>query len=1304
MRSAGFEAYAYATRCHRVGLALIAAWLAAGSIGAQAATIYVRAQGDDRADGQSAKTAFQTLDRAAAALNHGDNLVIGPGTYPAAAVLAERYSADGALMRVSGDESGRQTGDPAGPVVIENRDLAQPALRFSRFRNLEIAGLTFRGAGDGLVLDNCRGVRIARCTFSGLRRGISARTVEGLQIESCVVAQCTVGISLFACSQTRLAHATVVNASTAGALVLGCGPGSIRNSILAGNNSNFVLDRISAPSWSSDANVIHGTSGPWGLAPMVYFAAEWYAAAGQDRHSVYVVPSFADPSKGDYRVAPQVVWPGGLPGAQVGAALDPAVTNDRDGRPFRVRDGAVCAGAYDYPDPQPGPGWRALKVALQVPAGRRLSAGIYRPDGSLLRTLVADVAGVRELWWDGRDDLGQPVVAGDYQVRTSVHDVRIEDDGHFGDNGNPLGTYNCDNGDRLVVLPDGRFVVSTIYDEAGIPLRFYSASGQSLAGVNLAEKDIWGLATAGDGFVAGVNLTVARVGADGDRMKMATGAPNYPLLAAGEALPTGARPAGLAVIGTTVYAALPGLDVVRSLDLATGNKLADWKLAAPADLAAAPDGLLWAISGTEVVALKADGQVAKRFPTGLTAPRYLAANATQLAVVDRVGRRIAVLDAANGKVVHTLFQAWPADRWSPVSGALLRDPRGVAFLPDGRLLVCEAARIRAIWPDTARVSLTVESNFMDVAVPHPTKPEFVYCHGGTAFRVDPASGAWQREAEGPASPGFGSVSTPVVLGGRPFVVAFVPATTVTRTVDGAERKQGVSQMHFLDVSEPLKPRLAGVLERPANWAYATVAFTREGHLVERMTSSKGGYALRFHVVPFTGLDAQHNPRYDVAAARVVGPENDPTARDMGYNGGFSVDPVTDDFYYMAVTAQHKKMVPAWGASGTGVGRSRPDGTPLWFALSSGGNYTSLDCVNDGRQSWILAGKDFGGQLDLFDADGLRLATGNWGWPCNWQMGFVDLRFAVQAYMRPDGKPGVWVEDDNVGRFARARLDGADTLQKATLPLVWDGQGAAAGVPPLADLPEVAQPLAQPLRLARVPELKVDGAWQAWEQAGVVPQVISLPTVTWGRSWPDDLFQTYRAGTSIGALAHDGRFLYVYFVVADDTPHFDAEAPGMMWAFDSVELWLEEEQIGIGFTRDGQPSLFKYRYHNREGKEWAANYAMPQGQVWGQTYASLATHPLGRQLASATGVSFEGKPGYALMARIPFDEIKLVGGIAGRLGGQIQPMTGAAGETIRIGVAFDGINAWGREQDFKVYWPIGLMFSDPTRNVPFVLAP
>ncbi len=130
-------------------------------------------------------------------------------------------------------------------------------------------------------------------------------------------------------------------------------------------------------------------------------------------------------------------------------------------------------------------------------------------------------------------------------------------------------------------------------------------------------------------------------------------------------------------------------------------------------------------------------------------------------------------------------------------------------------------------------------------------------------------------------------------------------------------------------------------------------------------------------------------------------------------------------------------------------------------------------------------------------------------------------------------------------------------------------------------------------------------------------------------------------------------------------------------------------------------MFKYRFHDRAGKQYAAGYALPDANIWGRVLASLAEHPLSRCLAVATGKTFDGRPGYVLNAKIPVEEVKLVGGIAGRRGDQILPMTGQPGAVLRIGVAIDCISYWGREQDYKVYWPCGLMFSDPTRNVPFV---
>ncbi|MGA2031049.1 MAG: right-handed parallel beta-helix repeat-containing protein [Thermoguttaceae bacterium] len=364
--------------------------------------------------------------------------------------------------------------------MIRADNAASPALAIHRFRNVRISGLTFRGPGQGLKIERSSGVVVQRCSFDGLSRALILGQCQDVRVESSVFSRCTLGVFCQSSVRTRLAHLTVAGASAAGILALSCGEGAIRNCLLTGNNTNLIADEISGPAWTSDHNVLEGSTGPWGSVPVIAKVYEWASASGQDRHSVHVTPAFQDPDRYDLHPAATVTWAGGLPGAQVGQVLDPKVELDRDGRPLTVRAGAVCAGAYAYPaEPKPAAGWRWLPLSL-CGRGPRQSAAVYAADGTLLRTLVADAAGVHELCWDGRDDLGQPVPPGRYQVRAITHDARLVDDGAVGDNGNPLGAYNCDNADRVVSLPDGGFIVTTIYDEAGYPLRRYSASPSSL--------------------------------------------------------------------------------------------------------------------------------------------------------------------------------------------------------------------------------------------------------------------------------------------------------------------------------------------------------------------------------------------------------------------------------------------------------------------------------------------------------------------------------------------------------------------------------------------------------------------------------------------------------------------------------------------------------------------------------------------------------------------------------------------------------------------------------------------------------
>ncbi len=166
---------------------------------------------------------------------------------------------------------------------------------------------------------------------------------------------------------------------------------------------------------------------------------------------------------------------------------------------------------------------------------------------------------------------------------------------------------------------------------------------------------------------------------------------------------------------------------------------------------------------------------------------------------------------------------------------------------------------------------------------------------------------------------IGSPGQSVVLGGRPFIVYF--------------NWTGHGELCLVDVSDPLQPRKALEYHNGDNvlpgWAYSTICFTKDGDIVV-----SGNYKVSFSLIKFTGLDARNNPTFDFAHPRKIGSDVDPVAgRGMKSIEALASDRTTGDIYYLAVSEDHHKMVPAWGADGTGVGKTTPDGAPKWFALT-----------------------------------------------------------------------------------------------------------------------------------------------------------------------------------------------------------------------------------------------------------------------------------------------------------------------------------------------------------------------------------
>ena len=289
-------------------------------------------------------------------------------------------------------------------------------------------------------------------------------------------------------------------------------------------------------------------------------------------------------------------------------------------------------------------------------------------------------------------------------------------------------------------LSDGGFIVTTTYDEAGYPLRRYSSSGQPIFASNLAQKDYMAIALAGDNIYAAVGKGARRDWSASScpaTARMANGAADYRLFADGEkAGPVG----GLAVIGGQVYVAASGLNVVRVIDLATG--------------AARPTGLCrqsptWRPTPR---APCGDFRQGRGRPGSLRASPA-ACQRTGEAAVPGSGHRPSGRGGPHGRQARHLGlcqRKGGADdgqpRARPVDAGLAPDVQrsaGMRFLGDGRLVLTEHARVRILWPETGRISGDFVSDFMDQAVVHPTRPEYVYCYMGV-FRVDP-----KNERRGP---------------------------------------------------------------------------------------------------------------------------------------------------------------------------------------------------------------------------------------------------------------------------------------------------------------------------------------------------------------------------------------------------------------------------------------------------------------------------------------------------------------------------------------------------------------------------
>ncbi|MBX3377019.1 MAG: DUF1565 domain-containing protein [Phycisphaeraceae bacterium] len=128
---------------HPRSLALVTiVGLPAVCLGQQA--YYVRASGNDAANGLSPTNAFRTISKAMSVANAGSTVYIGAGTYPGT-LTPSRSGTTTQPIRFIADIDGTQTGD-AGVVLVTSA--ATSCLDLKSRNYIHLTGLTFEGATD----------------------------------------------------------------------------------------------------------------------------------------------------------------------------------------------------------------------------------------------------------------------------------------------------------------------------------------------------------------------------------------------------------------------------------------------------------------------------------------------------------------------------------------------------------------------------------------------------------------------------------------------------------------------------------------------------------------------------------------------------------------------------------------------------------------------------------------------------------------------------------------------------------------------------------------------------------------------------------------------------------------------------------------------------------------------------------------------------------------------------------------------------------------------------------------------------
>jgi hypothetical protein len=732
---------------------------------------------------------------------------------------------------------------------------------------------------------------------------------------------------------------------------------------------------------------------------------------------------------------------------------------------------------------------RAVPFKFDLAHEGRTSAGVFRRDGTLLRTLWSGVwyaAGPHAGDWDGADDRGVKAPAGRYEVRVLSSDAKYVWEGVLGntsDDKTGPGVFHFISMVGGMAIAGKTAFIAAGYNEANSSLARYSTDAPGKKTSILSKgATFWKVATDGDrvywagedsnvandGFViatrAGDDTEVVFDARHAQRRAIRYGMTYASAIDVVEGM--GAEPSGIAVQrrGAFLFVSRAGMNSVHVVDKLTGRPVHAYAFERPGDLAVDDDDALWIIRtvrGARVVqrmTVDAQGFLSPGpVLAGLVRPLALGAARAVLVVDGGASQQVKAYDSRTDAALWTLGRAGgyandprvTSDRFDFELPSAFAAPPFVALQSDGSFWVGDPGdcRLQHYRPDRTFADSVayVPTSYNAAADPNaPTRVFSDYLEFAVdyALPLGPRNGSWRLARNWRAGPR--AVDSP-----------YARLRYATTLKNGRTYALVGSRIFELPSEGPLRDT-GLTLPGQSLHADGSVRSVREQGGVETWSERL-----------LTGFDERGDPSWGEERAVARAPLDAMAPHDLGDGAVLRAGVRTSSKVYISYDFQVPGRIPGVHA-GWHLGGVKAGGRDwAWRASTStwrgyrgrwpdDGTFDIANGVGNGGGAVFAIGRHVicgyrgegwkGSQTNKwrhFLDDGLFVAE--FGVVGPETSGEAPAELAGNAFngwpvTLPDGRAFIYHNDESVhGGVHRWRLDGLDTVTEQKMAVRWDGK-------------------------------------------------------------------------------------------------------------------------------------------------------------------------------------------------------------------------------------------------------------------------